>query len=67
MLVLSRKLGEKICIGDGIVVSVVKVSGNRVQLGVEAPAHIRIQREELQEQHFELSGSRSSFEVECMG
>lgn len=66
MLVLSRKLGEKICIGDGIVVSVVKVSGNRVQLGVEAPAHIRIQREELQD-HLELSRAGSSFEVECMG
>ena len=66
MLVLSRKLGEKITIGDGIVVSVVKISGNRVQIGVEAPAHIRIQREEL-EDHFRPSGSRSSFEVECMG
>jgi carbon storage regulator len=66
MLVLSRKLGEKITIGDGIVVSIVKISGNRVQIGVEAPAHIRIQREEL-EDNFERSGSRSSFEVECMG
>ena len=66
MLVLSRKLGEKITIGDGIVVSVVKVSGNRVQIGVEAPSHIRIQREELQD-GFGPTGSRSSFEVECMG
>jgi carbon storage regulator len=66
MLVLSRKLGEKITIGDGIVVSVMKINGNRVQLGVEAPAHIRIQREEL-ESRLAASGYLSASSVECMG
>lgn len=66
MLVLSRKLGEKITIGDGIVVSVVKIQGNRVQLGVEAPEHIRIQRQEL-EDRLMAAGFRSDSSIECLG
>ena len=48
MLVLSRKLGEKIIIGDGIELMVVAVTGNRVRLGVAAPAECRILRAECQ-------------------
>jgi len=48
MLVLSRKLGEKITIGEGVTVSIVKVQGNRVQLGIQAPPDVRIHREEIQ-------------------
>lgn len=48
MLVLSRKVNERIVIGDGIVVTVTKIAGNRVALGVEAPAHCRILRAELE-------------------
>ncbi len=47
MLVLSRKTGEKINIGDDIVVEVRRVSGNRVTLAVEAPRSVRILRGEL--------------------
>ena len=47
MLVLSRKTGEKICIGDGIIVTVLGWQGNRVRLGIDAPPHVRIVREEL--------------------
>lgn len=66
MLVLSRKVGEKITIGDGIVVSVMKVSGNRVQIGVEAPSHIRITRQELEDRML-ASECLSASSVECMG
>ncbi len=48
MLVLSRKLGESIVIGDGITVTIVEVKGERVRLGVTAPAEVSIHREELQ-------------------
>ena len=48
MLVLSRKPGQKILIGDDIVVTINRVSGNQVSVGVEAPDHIRILRGELQ-------------------
>jgi carbon storage regulator len=47
MLVLSRKLGEKVVIGDGITVTVVGVAGNRVRLAIEALDQVRILRGEL--------------------
>jgi carbon storage regulator len=47
MLVLSRKVGEKIQIGDGITVIVTRIAGNRVTLGVTAPKNVRIVRSEL--------------------
>jgi carbon storage regulator len=47
MLVLSRKLGEKITIGDRIVVTVVKLGNGQVRLGIEAPPEIAVFREEI--------------------
>jgi carbon storage regulator len=47
MLVLSRKINEKILIGDDIVVSVVRVEGYQVRLGIEAPRNVRIVRAEI--------------------
>jgi carbon storage regulator len=47
MLVLSRKPGEKVIIGDNITLTVLEVIGNRVKIGVEAPNEVRILRGEL--------------------
>ena len=47
MLVLTRKIGEQIRIGDAITVRVLEVRGSQVRLGVEAPAEVRIYREEI--------------------
>ena len=47
MLVLSRKVGEKILIGDNISVTVVRVGPGVVRLGVEAPQNMTILREEI--------------------
>ena len=47
MLVLSRKLGEKIVIGDNIVVTVVKIDRNQIRIGIEAPSDIPVYREEI--------------------
>jgi carbon storage regulator len=47
MLVLSRKLNEKIVIDGGIVVTVVKIDGHQIRLGIEAPSDIRVFREEI--------------------
>lgn len=47
MLVLSRKVGESIKIGDGITIVVNRISGNRVTLGLQAPKNMRIIRGEL--------------------
>ena len=48
MLVLSRKEGERIKLGDSIVITVVAVSGDKVRVGVEAPSNVIVLREELQ-------------------
>lgn len=47
MLVLSRKTGERIVIGDNVTLTVVKVVGGRVELGIQAPRSVRVMREEL--------------------
>jgi carbon storage regulator len=47
MLVLSRKLGERIVIGDNIVVTVVKIDRNQIRIGIEAPSDIPVYREEI--------------------
>ncbi len=47
MLVLSRKQAERIRLGDSIVVTVVRVSGDKVRLGIEAPPDVIVLRDEL--------------------
>ena len=47
MLVLSRRENERIKLGDSIVVTVVRVSGDKVRLGIEAPPHLLVLRDEL--------------------
>lgn len=47
MLVLSRKVGERILIGENIAVTVVRITGGGVRLGIEAPADVTVIREEL--------------------
>ncbi len=49
MLVLSRKESERIRLGDSIVVTVVRVSGDRVRLGIEAPPDVLVLRDELEQ------------------
>jgi carbon storage regulator len=47
MLVLTRKEGEKICIGDDVVITVVRSGGDKVRLGIDAPSNQVILRSEL--------------------
>jgi carbon storage regulator len=48
MLVLSRKETERIRLGDSIIVTVVRVAGDKVRLGIEAPPDVLVLRDELQ-------------------
>ena len=48
MLVLSRRERERIRLGDSIVVTVVRVAGDKVRLGIEAPLDVRVLRDELE-------------------
>ena len=47
MLVLSRKLGEKIFIGDNICITIVNIDRGKIRLGIEAPKEVQIARSEL--------------------
>lgn len=49
MLVLSRKLNQSIHIGDGISIRVVRIKGNSIQLGIDAPKDVHVLRSELLE------------------
>ena len=49
MLVLTRKRGERIVICENIVLTIVSIRGNRVKLGVHAPEHVTIRRDDLRE------------------
>jgi carbon storage regulator len=57
MLVLSRKAGEQLVIGDDIVLTINRISGNRVAIGIEAPRDVRIVRGELQKNQVAPSGT----------
>lgn len=47
MLILTRRIGENLMIGDDVVVTVLGVNGNQVRIGVEAPQDVEVHREEI--------------------
>jgi carbon storage regulator len=47
MLVLSRRVGESVTIGNDIVIKIVSVSGSQIRLGITAPREVRVLREEI--------------------
>lgn len=47
MLVLSRKVGERIVVGDNVTITVVDVRGDKIRLGIEAPKEIPVHRQEV--------------------
>lgn len=58
MLVLTRKAGEAICIGDDIELRIVSVRGQKVRLAIEAPREVSVRRSELTDEAAHLSGPR---------
>ena len=55
MLVLTRKVGEKVVIDGCINVTVLAIDGNKIRLGVAAPPKVRIDREEVHRQRMEFA------------
>ena len=47
MLILSRRVNEKIVVGEDVIVSVVEVRGDQVKLGIEAPRNVKVFRQEV--------------------
>jgi carbon storage regulator len=48
MLVLSRKESQRIRLGDSIVITIVKISGDKVRIGIDAPGDVLVLRDELE-------------------
>ncbi len=63
MLVLSRKLNEKIQIGDNITITILGIKGRGVRVGIEAPREVRVLRSELQSHEPEADASPAEEEV----
>ena len=59
MLVLSRKVGEKLIIGENVTVEVLRIAGNRITLGIVAPSDVKILRSELNRLPIEPCKSQS--------
>lgn len=47
MLILSRKIGETLMIGENVTVTVMEIKGGQIKLGINAPKNVRIDREEI--------------------
>jgi len=47
MLILTRKVGEKLVIGDDVTVTIMGVKGNQIRIGIDAPLEIPVHREEI--------------------
>lgn len=56
MLVLSRKLGEQIYIGENVCITVVDIDRGKIRLGIEAPREVAIYRKELMPERHQLRG-----------
>ena len=61
MLILSRRLGESVIVNNDIVITVVKVQGDKVRIGIEAPKEIPVHRKEIQEK---VNNEKAQLEVE---
>jgi carbon storage regulator len=67
MLILTRKIGECITIGDEIKVYVVDIRGKQVRLGIEAPTHAPIYRQEVYQKILEENRSASRVDLADFG
>jgi carbon storage regulator len=62
MLILTRRIGERLMIGDGVSVCVLGVKGNQVRIGIDAPKDVAVHREEIYERVKRERESGSSYQ-----
>lgn len=58
MLVLTRRIGEEIIIGDNIRVKIVSIKGDRIRVGIDAPDHVSVDRAEVHARRAEFQGEQ---------
>ena len=62
MLILTRRVGETVMIGDDVTITVLGVKGNQVRVGINAPKHVAVHREEIYER---IKREQATDEVEA--
>ena len=67
MLILTRRVGEKLMIGDDLSISILRVNGNQVSLGVTAPDDVSVHREEVYEQISQGQGRTKTASTDTQG
>lgn len=66
MLIVSRRPGEDLCIGDDVVVAVLGIRAGQVRIGVQAPKHVAVDRREIRERKLK-EGVAASQDCPCGG
>lgn len=56
MLILTRRIGESICIGDDVTVRILGINGNQIRIGVDAPNSVEVHRDEIYDKIQEEKG-----------
>ncbi|TWU39966.1 hypothetical protein Q31b_32820 [Novipirellula aureliae] len=67
MLVLSRKVGERITIGDDVQIIITRFAGGRVSLGIDAPKHVAVRRHELESRPMDRQTERFAVGISGVG
>jgi len=61
MLILTRRTGESLVIGDDVTITVLAIKGNQIRLGIDAPKHVSVHRQEIQQKINESSNKGEFF------
>ncbi|MBN2297237.1 MAG: carbon storage regulator CsrA [Deltaproteobacteria bacterium] len=67
MLILTRKVGEAVSIGDDIQISVVEIKGTQVKLGIQAPKSVEVHREEIYQKIQEENRRAALIQADVLG
>jgi len=67
LLILTRKVGEAVAIGDDIQISIVEIKGTQVKLGIQAPKNIEVHREEIYQKIQEENRRAALVSKEALG